>query len=163
MSVYTKIIDSEVSDTFTRYTQSLIIPYIDYIAIGIQNKKTRKSTSIMSNIDWNNEFEDNQYAAFDPLRRSVLNTERSYICFDFIDHIDSQGAYIMHRRRKKCAKNGVILIERTPESNTLITLGSNYSKFNPIEFTIKYNKDLQVLKDDLSNILSSEIMVSLNL
>lgn len=154
MNVYNKIDDIEIKKTFFEYTKSLNNKYIDYFAVGVQNNKTKKSRSIMSNVDWNNEFIRNNYAPNDPVRRVVFNTTRSFIPLDEIDHVDSFGAYIMGQRRKECIKNGIIVVDRKPDVNFLITLGSGYSKFKPIEFLNCYYKDIKEIKKDLILIIS---------
>lgn len=154
MNVYNKIDDNEIKKTFFEYTKSLNNQFIDYFAVGVQNKKTKKSRSIMSNVDWSNEFTHNNYAPNDPVRRAVFNTTRSFIPLDEIDHVDSFGAYIMDQRKKECIKNGIILVDRKPDINFLITLGSGYSKFKPIDFLNFYYRDIKEIKKDLISIIS---------
>lgn len=78
----------------------------------------------MSLPEWQKYFSDNQFAPHDPIRKITLNTKRNLIPFDEIDYVDNFGKEIMRQRSLMGIKNGIILMERFPKHNYMITLGT---------------------------------------
>lgn len=153
---YAPILSDTTRDTFFDYTDSLDIPEIDYFAIGLQKNKCKSSISLMSRPEWQKHFITNQYAAYDPIRKVALNTKRNLIPFSEIDFVDSFGAEIMRQRALMGIKNGIILMNRTPKFNYMITLATEFSKFDPFRFITTYHKELQILKIDFAKIIEKD-------
>jgi hypothetical protein len=153
---YSPITRDISKQTFFDYINELDLPEIDYFAIGIQNPKSRKSMSLMSLPEWQKQFTENQYAEYDPIRKVTFNTSRKVIPFAEVDYSDSYGKEIMHQRANFGIKNGLILVERLPHYNYMITLGTEFSKFDAFFFLRKYNDTLNYLKSDLIKIITKD-------
>ena len=153
---YRPIYTSSTKETFFEYISSLRIPQIDYFAIGVQSVFSMKSISIMSLPEWQRFFVANEYAKFDPFRRATLYTRRNYIPFNEIDFCDSLGKEIMRQRQNMGIKNGIILMERFPKFNYMITLGTGYSRFDSFDFLSKFHNQLHLLKNDLIKIIEKD-------
>lgn len=93
----------------------------------------------MSLPEWQKHFSNNQYAEFDPIRRSTLLTKRNLISFNEIDFVDNFGKEIMQKRKMMGIKNGIVLVQRFPEFNYMITPGTGFSKFNHFDFIRRYH------------------------
>jgi len=155
---YSPIITNNTTSTFFDYVDSIDIPQIDYLAIGVQTLRTKKSTSIMSLPEWQKTFVSNNYADSDPLRRAALFTKRNIIPFNEIDYIDNFGKEIMHQRSLMGIKNGIVLMQRLPKHSYMITLGTGYSKFDPYDFIKRYHDKIDFLKADLINLIKKDVI-----
>jgi hypothetical protein len=153
---YSPITTKTTKQTFFDYIDLLNIPQIDYFAIGVQNLITKKSTSLMSRQEWQKHFIDNQYASYDPIRRVALSTKRSLIPINEIDFVDNFGKEIMRQRAIMGIKNGIVLMQRFPEFNYIITLGTNFSKFDAFVFIKQYHDKIALLKEDLIRIIERD-------
>jgi len=153
---YLPIITEATKNTFFDYIDSLDIPQIDYFAIGIQNCVTKKSISLMSRQEWQKHFVLNQYAEFDPIRRVTFNTKRNMIPFNEIDFLDNHGKEIMRQRALMGIKNGIILMERFPKYNYMITLATDYSQFDAFDFIKRYHDKIKFLKSDLIQLVEKD-------
>lgn len=153
---YTSINDKSTKAIFFNYIDSLDIPQIDYFAVGVQNIPTKTSTSIMSLPEWQNYYSNNELACHDPIRKITLNTKRNIIPFEEIDYVDNFGKEIMRQRSLIGIKNGIILMERFPKHNYMITLGTGFSKFDAFDFIKKYHDKIQLLKKDLTKIIEKD-------
>ncbi len=154
---YSKITNNSTKTIFMNYIDALDIPQIDYFAVGIQNTKSKTSISLMSSSEWQKYFIENEAAAYDPLRKAALTSNRNFICFDEIDFLDSRGKEIMHARRKMGIKNGIILMERFPNFNYMITLGTSFSSFSPYYFIKNYHENIQLIKSDFITMVENEM------
>lgn len=164
--VYNPIETEESLLTFNKYTKILDIPEIDYFAVGIQSVAAKKSKSLMSLPDWQMFFINNNLAEFDPIRKAALITKRNIIPFNEIDYVDNAGKYVMEQRKAHNISNGIILMERKNKYNFMITLGTDFSKFDAHDFIKKYHDQLGKIKRDLIKIIekdSTEFLVSNNL
>ncbi len=150
---YSPIITDSTKKTFFHYVDSLDIPQIDYFAIGVQNLTTKESISLMSRPEWQKHFAINQYAGDDPLRKIAIQTKRNLIPFSEIDYFDNYGAEIMRQRSKMGIKDGIVLMERYPKFNYMITLGTGYSKFDAFDFIKRYHDKLSTVKSELIQLI----------
>jgi hypothetical protein len=163
---YLPILTETTKKTFFDYVDSLDIPQIDYFAIGVQNLITKKSISLMSKQEWQKHFVLNQYANHDPIRRVTLHTKRNLIPFEEIDFVDNYGKEIMRQRALMDIKRGIVLMERFPKFNYMITLATGFSKFKTFDFLKCYHEKILLIKRDFisliekdtNNFLSSEIL-----
>ncbi len=156
MTSYSPIINDTTKQTFFNYIDSLDIPQIDYFAIGVQNTVDRKSISLMSLPEWQQHFTANQYADYDPIRRVTLCTNRNIIPFAEIDFIDNFGKEIMRQRTKMGVKDGVVLMQRFPKFNYMITLGTGFSRFDAFDFIKRYHYGIRIIKSDLMQLIERE-------
>lgn len=144
----------------------LDIPQIDYFAIGIQNTSLKTSMSLMSLPEWQNHFIKNQFAEHDPIRKVALSTNRTLIPFDEIDFVDNFGKEIMRERSVMGIKNGIILMQRIPDYNYMITLGTGFSEFDAYDFIKRYHDKINLIKNDFIHIIekdSKTFMTSIHL
>jgi len=153
---YLPILTETTKKTFFDYIDSLDIPQIDYFAIGVQNVSTKKSISLMSRQEWQKHFVLNQYAEYDPVRRVTLHTKRNLIPFNEIDFLDNYGKEIMHQRALMDIKNGIVLMERFPKFNYMITLGTGFSKFDAFDFLKRYHDKIWLIKRDLISLIEKD-------
>lgn len=153
---YCPILSNTTKETFFDYIDSLDIPQIDYFAIGIQNLEKLRSISIMSSPEWQKHFTDNQYAAYDPIRKVTLFTKRTLIPFGEIDCVDNFGREIMKQRTLFGIRNGLILMRRFDKFNYMITLGTGFSKFNAFDFIKKYHDRIDLIKNDMISLVSKD-------
>jgi hypothetical protein len=153
---YLPITTKTTKQTFFDYVDLLDIPQIDYFAIGVQNLITKKSISVMSRQEWQKHFVKNQYANYDPIRRVALSTKRNLIPFNEIDFVDNFGKEIMRQRAMMEIKNGIVLMQRFPEFNYIITLGTNFSQFDAFAFIKQYHDKIALLKEDLIHIVERD-------
>lgn len=153
---YSPINSNSTKETFNNYIDSLDIPQIDYFAVGVQNTLLKKSMSLMSLPEWQKYFSDNQFADHDPIRKVTLNTRRNLIPFEEIDYVDNFGKEIMKQRSLKGIKNGIILMQRFPRHNYMITLGTGLSKFDAFDFIKRHHDKIQLIKNDLIKIIEKD-------
>ena len=153
---YMPILTNTTKKTFFAYIDSLDIPQIDYFAIGVQNNVTKKSISIMSSAEWQKHFTENQYADCDPIRKATLYTKRNFIPFCEIDFVDNFGKEIMNQRSRMGIKNGIILMERLPKFNYMITLGTGFSNFDSFDFIKRYHDKIHLIKNDFINLVKKD-------
>lgn len=158
---YLPILTDSTKRTFFNYVDSLDIPLIDYFAIGVQNTVVKKSISLMSSDEWQKHFVINQYAEHDPIRRVTLHTKRYLIPFQEIDFVDNYGKEIMRQRALMGIKNGIILMQRFPKFNYMITLGTGYSKFDAFEFIKRYHDRISLIKTDFINLIQKDTQLFL--
>jgi hypothetical protein len=159
---YSPILTDATRETFFDYVDALKMPQIDYFAIGVQNKLTQQSISLMSNPEWQKQFSYHHYAANDPLRRASLCTPRNVIPLDEIDHCDNFGKEIMRQRALSGVKNGLILMRRFATYNYIITLGTSFSQFRPSDFVLRYYDPITLVKNDFIRIIEHDIFDFLN-
>ncbi len=153
---YSPILTDTTKEIFFRYLEHVDLPEIDYFAIGIQSSLTKSSISLMSRPEWQKHFNYNQYAEFDPLRKATLNTTRNFIPFTEIDYSDNFGKEIMHQRGLFGIQDGIILMERLKHHNYIVTLGTNFSRFNAFDFLNTHYDGLKNLKCDLIKIIEKD-------
>ena len=158
---YLPILTDSTKRVFFDYVDSLDIPQIDYFAIGIQNLHSKKSISLMSLPEWQSHFVDNNYANYDPVRRVTLFTKRNIIPFREIDFVDNFGKEIMRQRKIMGIKDGIILMQRFPKFNYMITLGTGFSKFNAFDFFKRYHDKVHLIKTDLINLVEKDTRIFL--
>lgn len=153
MESYKAIFRADIRSVFEDYIDSLNIPLVDYFAIAIQDPVNLRSASMMSRVEWQKTFKTMNYADHDPIRTAVLNTNRSIICFDEVDHLNTLGNEIMLQRKKHEMRNGVVLVDRRGTNNYMMTLATDYRAFQAKEFLLKHRVELARVFKDLSLIL----------
>ena len=153
---YQPIKTASTKQTFSDYIESLDIPQIDYFAIGIQNRVTCQSISLMSLPEWQKHFTENGYANHDPIRKATLYTKRNFIPFCEIDFVDNFGKEIMKKRSNMGIKNGIILMERFAKFNYMVTLGTGFSSFDAFDFINRYYNQLHLIKNDLISLVEKD-------
>lgn len=154
--VYLPILTEEVKKDFFDYIDTIELPMMDYFAVGIQDVITKTSCSIMSNIEWQYQFIMNQYALYDPIRKSVLNTKRNIIFFDEIDYQDNYGAEIMRQRKRIGIHNGIILVKRKNTQNIMVTFGTGSKQCDSSKFLSENLVEVKKVFNDLSSILEKK-------
>lgn len=110
----------------------------------------------MSRQEWQKHFVLNQYAEHDPVRNVTLLTKRNIIPFNEIDFLSNYGKEIMRQRAFMDIKSGLILMERFPKFNYMITLGTGFSKFDTYDFIKRYHDKISFLKRDLIQIIQKD-------
>lgn len=154
MDVYKNIPDKEVIDTFHDYIDALGVKNLDYYAFGIQDTILKTSASVMSREEWQKVFIANEFAAHDPLRKAVFNTRRSVIFFQDLDTKDAISKEIMTQRKKYELGHGIILVERQLRYNLMLTICSNFSKFDAYDYYMKNAGVLTKIFDDFKLIMN---------
>lgn len=62
----------------------------------------------------------------------------------------------MKKRSRMGIKNGIVLMERFPECNYMLTLGTGFSHFNSFDFIKKYHDKIYLIKSDFINLVKKE-------
>lgn len=150
---YTPIRTESTLATFFDYINTINIAPIDYFAVGIENEEQKKIISIISRLEWQNYFYNNQIANNDPLIKAKRLTKRYIIPFSEIDYVDSSGKEIMRQRRLHGMKDGILLIHKHLQLKYMVVIATGFSKFNYYTFLSKYYTQLIRLKKDLSKII----------
>jgi len=153
---YSDIHLPEIRALFDNYLTSIKLPDVDYFAIGIQDTIYKRSTSIMSRIEWQKAFKSMNLAEHDPIRKAAFSMPSNILFFDQIDYCDSLGKEVMQQREKYEISNGIVIMDRNLTYNYIMTLATNYSKFNGIDFYRKYYKELKKVMNDLKLIIDPE-------
>ena len=156
LNSYRPIATKATQKTFFDYIDCLDVPQIDYFAIGVQNRANKTSISLMSRPEWQKIFSENDFANNDPIRKASLLTSRKVISLNEIDYSDSLGKEIMRQRALYEIKNGIIFMDRFENHNYILTLGTNFSKFDAYDFLIRYHDRINRLKTDLIKIIARE-------
>ena len=124
------IATAQTKDLFFDYLKNMGLKEINYVAIGVQDTANKKTTSLMSSTEWQKKFSENKYMHYDPLRKLVLDTNRTIIFLEEIDNVDSIGSEIMEQRKKFGIGKGIVIVERFKGYNYLLTLGTDYKDFD---------------------------------
>ncbi len=141
-------------ETFMDYFQALEIPVIDYLAIGVQDTVNQKSTSLMSNAEWQKTFKDLNFAPYDPIRKVALNSKTTVFSFDDVSHQDLMGSEVMRQRKKHQIENGLVLMHRNLGQNFMMTLGTGFKNFQSHRFFLDYQKSVYRIFNDLICLVS---------
>jgi hypothetical protein len=141
-------------EVFLDYINSLSIPVIDYIAIGVQDTITNTSASMMSRPEWQKAFCELNLAEHDPIRKASFNSSSKMFAFDEVDCKDSHGKEVMKQRKLFGIENGLILMERNLGFNFMLTLGTGYKNFNSYKYFVDNHLAIHIVFKDLINLLS---------
>ena len=141
-------------ETFIDYFQALEIPVIDYLAIGIQDTVNQKSTSLMSNVEWQKTFKNLNFAPYDPIRKAALNSKTTVFSFEDVNHQDLMGSEVMRQRKKHQIENGLVLVRRNLGHNFMMTLGTGFKNFQSHKFFLDYRESTYKIFDDLICLVS---------
>jgi hypothetical protein len=141
-------------ETFIDYFHALDIPMIDYLAIGVQDTVNQKSTSLMSNAEWQKTFKDHNFAPYDPIRKVALNSKTSVFSFEDVNHQDPMGSEVMRQRKKHQIENGLVLVQRNLGHNFMMTLGTGFKNFQSHRFFLDYQSSVYRIFNDLIQLVS---------
>ncbi len=150
---YTPLDKHDLRRVFLDYIQSIDIPCIDYVAIGIQDNLSKTSASIMSNLEWQEEFKSLGLDEDDPLRNAAFNIKNGFFSFDEIDYQNSAGKKVMRQRKLHGINNGFVFMASDTRNNCLLTLGTGYKNFQAHKFLIENKTDISLVFNDLKNLI----------
>ena len=146
---YAVLEQKELRTLFLDYIESLEIPLIDYVAIGVQDNLHRTSTSMMSRPDWQSTFKKGGFAKFDPIRKASFNTRNRFFAFEDVNPEDSFGKEIMLQRKRHEIENGMVIMDRQLGHNFMLTLATGYKNFKPHQYYLDYKGVISKIFDDL--------------
>ena len=138
---------------FNDYLSNVRFPLLDYVAIGVQDTVHKKSTSLMSNTDWQNEFAYQNYAAYDPVRLTALHSSCNFFTFDQVICTNNSAKEVMLQRRRHGIESGFVLLERSLGYNYMITLGTGYKNFNAAKYYSENKQSLLKIAADLKYLI----------
>ena len=135
---------------FLDYIDAVDMPLMDYFAVGVQDRIHQTSTSMMSRLEWQQQFHSLNLASDDPVRKASFNTQSNLFTFDSLDHQNSAGEEVMRQRRRHEIENGIVLMRRSLGYNFILTLATGYKNFKPYQFYIDYHDAINRTFDDLT-------------
>lgn len=150
---YAALDRGDLRGLFLDYVQSLEIPLIDYVAIGVQDNIHRNSTSMMSREDWQSLFKKNGFAQFDPIRLASFTTKTHFFAFEDVSCQDSFSKEIMRQRKKYEIENGLVIMDRQLGHNFMLTLATGYKGFKPHKFYLDYRSSIAKIFDELKEMV----------
>lgn len=151
---YKSISQSTIHDEFMNYVNSLEISIIDYIAFGVQDLIEKKSTSIMSQSEWQNTFKTKFFPENDPVRIAAFNAKSNLFTFDEISCQNSVGAEIMRQRKLHNINNGFVLVEKHMGFNFMLTMATGYKKFAGRNFFFDNHQEITKIMRDLKRLIA---------
>jgi hypothetical protein len=151
---YTSLDRRDISLDFQTYIKALELPFMDYVAIGVQDTVHKKSTSIMSSDEWQKTFKKLNLAEDDPVRNAAFSTNAKYFSFDEIDCQNSAGREVMRQRKQHGIENGLVFMERRLSYNFMLTLGTDFKDLNTYRYLIDYHAGLQKVFADLIDLVT---------
>lgn len=159
MFSYMPIITSQTKDLFFDYLKNIEFKEVNYVAIGVQDTINKKTTSLMSSAEWQKKFSENNYMHYDPLRNLILNTNRNIIFIEEINNVDSIGTEIMEQRKKFGVGKGIVIVERFKGCNYILTLGTDYQKFDSYKHLQQNYSGIKKTMQDMKSIIYNDITV----
>lgn len=151
---YTSLNRPDLLLDFNAYITALELPYMEYVAIGVQDTIHKVSTSIMSNQTWQKTFKELNLAADDPIRKAAFGSRVSHFSFDEVDHQNSAGQEAMRQRKKHGIENGIVFMRRNLTHNFMLTLGTGFKGFNNYRYLIDYYTNINLMFDDLIKLVT---------
>lgn len=109
---------------------------VSYYALGVQDYENNRSTSIMSNTEWQDNFINQKLFEHDPLRRAMINTNKQIILFEELTYKLEMDYHVMEERKKFNISNGLAIVVRNGSYKYIVTVASDYSKFRPESFIL---------------------------
>lgn len=85
---YSVLETAHLRETFLDYMDSLEIPLIDYMAIGVQNTIKGHTASLMSRPEWQKVFKETGLSSYDPVRKTAFGTKVTMFAFEDLDFQD---------------------------------------------------------------------------
>lgn len=152
-SSYEAIFDDTIRQVFNEYVKALELPFIDYFAIGVQDRVRMKSASLMSRVDWQKYFKEREFAEHDPIRLASLNTQSKIFTFEEVDCRNNFGKEVMRHRRKHGIQNGLVIMDRTLGHNFMLTLATGYNKFDGYKFYYEQRQAIDSMFADFKSII----------
>lgn len=134
---------------FDLYFKALELPFMDYLAIGVQDTIHKTSASLMSNQDWRKTFKELNLADDDPIRKASFSTRAHHFSFDEIDYQNSAGHEVMRQRKLNGIENGLVFMKRSLTHNFMLTLGTGFKNINTYKYLIDYYPNVQKMFNDL--------------
>lgn len=151
---YTALDRPDLITNFQLYFKALELPYMDYLAIGVQDSIHKTSTSLMSDQCWRNSFKELNLAEDDPVRKASFSTRVNHFSFDDIDYLNSAGQEVMRQRKLHGIENGLVFMRRNLTHNFMLTLGTGFKNINTYRYLIDYHPHVQKVFDDLIALVS---------
>lgn len=148
---YQAVDKKEIRNDFGRYINTLNIPVIGYIAIGIQNTTTQQSYSLKSDGQFQKIY--TELANHDPVRRALWSGNHSFLTFDAVDYHDKMGKMVMKYREKYGINNGLICIKKDPGYRYILTLATDYTRFDGYRFLLENKEAIEHCFSDLREII----------
>lgn len=152
---YQAVDKKEIRNDFLKYINALHIPCIDYIAIGIQNIETQHSYALKSDEQFQKAYTELELAKHDPLRRALWYGQHKYISFDALDYHDSMGKTVMKYREKFGINRGVVCMQSEGGYRYVLTLATDYSRFNGYQFLMENREGIKHCFRDLREIIET--------
>lgn len=151
---YLSLDGTNITTDFQSYIKALELPFMDYVAIGVQDTIHKKSTSIMSSAEWQKTFKELGLANDDPVRKASFSTHTKYFSFDGIDCQNNSGREVMRQRKLHGIENGLVFMERKLSHNFMLTLGTGYKGFNTYKYLIDHHIAIQKVFSDLISLVT---------
>jgi hypothetical protein len=143
----------DIERLFREILSALDMPSIDYVAIALVNRLSRKSIALMSNHEWAQAYYKGDRPQHDPVRNLALTTSSSTIIFDKIPLSTDREAAVMDLRHECGIQQGFMLIKRNGLLSTHLTIGSEKKSFNATENLLASYADYQILLDKLQKVI----------
>lgn len=154
LGTYTSLDRQDLVTNFQLYFKALGLPYMDYLAIGVQDTIHKTSTSLMSDQDWRKSFKELNLAEDDPIRKASFSTRVNYFAFDDIDYQNNAGQKVMRQRKLHGIENGLVFMRRNLTHNFMLTLGTGFKNINTYRYLIDHHQNVQRVFDDLIALVS---------
>jgi len=154
---YKPVFNHNHRQAFQDYINALGIKNLDYFAIGFQDPIHQKSFALMSNVDWQKTFKAQEFAPYDPIRKAAFGSSRRFFTFDQINCCDNLGKEIMRQRKKHGISQGLVIMDRHLGHNYMLTLATDYTRFDAFDFYMRHTESLMLILDDLKKIIQPEV------
>jgi hypothetical protein len=143
----------DIERLFRDILSVLDMPSIDYVAIALANRLSKKCIALMSNKEWVQAYYQEDRPQHDPVRKLALTTSNSIIIFDNIPLSNDREAAVMDLRHQCGIQQGFMLIKRNGLLSTHLTIGSENKSFNATENVLASYADYQSLLDKLQKVI----------
>jgi len=151
---YTSLDRQDLIANFDLYFKALELPFMDYLAIGVQDTIHKTSTSLMSSQDWQKIFRELHLADDDPIRKASFSTRVNHFSFDEVDYQNSAGREVMRQRKLNGIENGLVFMKRSLTHNFMLTLGTGFKNINTYRYLIDYYSNINKVFNDLIALVS---------
>lgn len=149
---YIAIYNSETREEFEKLVKYYEIKGFDYFAFSEHNLINQTNKFIMSNEEWQKEYDQNNYALHDPIRKSSVTIPEGIAPFECILPSDPFAIKIMERRKRYSMQNGIIIIHDYKGMRYQLTLASSNNSLNVVQQVLKYRREIDYLINDLKRL-----------
>ncbi|MCD8524327.1 MAG: autoinducer binding domain-containing protein [Gammaproteobacteria bacterium] len=146
---YTSLDRQDLIANFDLYFKGLELPFMDYLAIGVQDTIHKTSASLMSSQDWRKIFRELNLADEDPVRKASFSTRVNHFSFDEVDYQNNAGREVMRQRKLNGIENGLVFMKRSLTHNFMLTMGTGFKNINTYRYLIDYHSNIQKVFNDL--------------